>query len=53
MAMLSKETGIMVLPIVIIYHIICKQDSFTLLYWERDKARTVLKYVLMVRSKYL
>merc|ERR1719320_1540520 len=50
LAMLSKETGVMVLPMVIIYHIICKQDSFTFLSREKDKARTVLKYVLMTTT---
>ena len=53
LAMLSKETGVVVLPMVIIYHMLCKQDSFTLLPWEKDKARTILKYVLMVNHKYL
>ena len=51
LAMLSKETGVMVLPMVIIYHMICKQDSFSLLSTEKDKARTFLKYALMVKSK--
>ena len=51
--MLSKETGVMVLPMVIIYHMICKQDSFTFLSREKDKARTVLKYVLMVNYGYM
>ena len=53
LAMLSKETGVVVLPMVIIYHMLCKQDSFTLLPCEKDKARTILKYVLMVNHKYL
>ena len=53
LAMLSKETGVMVLPMVIIYHMICKQDSFTFLSREKDKARTVLKYVFMVNYNYM
>ena len=50
---MSKETGLMVLPMVVIYQLLCKQGNITNLYKEKDKARTVLKYVLMVTAKYL
>ena len=49
-AMLSKETGIMVLPMVVIYQVICKQNHMTNMYTEKSKARTVFKYVLMVTT---
>ena len=53
LAMLSKETGLMVLPMVVIYQLLCQQGNITNLYKEKDKARTVLKYVLMVTAKHL
>ena len=51
LAMLSKETGVMVLPMVIIYHMYNKEDSLTFIL--RDKTRTLFKYVLVVGSNYL
>ena len=53
LAMLSKETGLMVLPMVVIYQLLCKQGNITNLYKEKDKARTVFKYALMVTAKHL
>ena len=50
LAMLSKETGVMILPIVIIYQLCCREGISTTLY--RDKARTVLKYAVVVRKLY-
>ena len=47
-AMLSKETGVMVLPIVVIYHLYCREGNITHLCRDKDTCRTVLKYVAMV-----
>ena len=49
-AMLSKETGLMVLPLVVIYQVICKQGNITNVYTEKNKAWTVFKYILMVTT---
>ena len=49
-AMLSKETGVMVIPIVVIYHLYCKEGNITNLYRDKDTYRTLLKYVAMVSS---
>ena len=48
LAMLSKETGVMILPIVIIYQLCCREGISTTLYREKDLGRTVLKYAAMV-----
>ena len=50
LAMLSKETGVMVLPMVILYHLRCKLDSITFIMKDKDKSKTILKYILMVRK---
>ena len=51
LAMLSKETGVMAMPMVVIYYLIYKQGSITSLYRDKDKARTILKYILLVRKR--
>ena len=48
LAMLSKETGVMILPIVIIYQLCCREGISTTLYRDKDVARTVLKYAATV-----
>ena len=52
-AMLSKETGVMVLPIVVIYHLYCREGNITHLCRDKDTCRTVLKYVAMVSVYFL
>ena len=49
LAMLSKETGVMILPIVIIYQLCCREGISTTLYRDKDLARTLLKYAATVR----
>ena len=48
LAMLSKETGVMILPIVIIYQLCCREGISTTLYRDKDVARTLLKYAAVV-----
>ena len=52
LAMLSKETGVMILPIVIIYQLCCREGISTTLYRDNDVARTVLKYAAVVSRLY-
>ena len=52
LAMLSKETGVMILPIVIIYQLCCREGISTTLYRDKDVVRTVLKYATVVRILY-
>ena len=47
-AMLSKETGVMMIPIVVIYQLYCKEGNITNLYRDKDTCRTVLKYAATV-----
>ena len=51
--MLSKETGVMILPIVIIYQLCCREGILTSLYRDKDVARTVLKYAALVIRFYM
>ena len=50
LAMLSKETGVMILPIVIIYQLCCREAISTTLCRDKDVARTLLKYVAVVST---
>ena len=52
LAMLSKETGVMILPIVIIYQLCCREGISTTLYRDKDVARTLLKYAATVSGLY-
>ena len=53
LAMLSKETGVMILPIVIIYQLCCREGISTTLYRDKDVARTLLKYAAVVSALYM
>ena len=52
LAMLSKETGVMILPIVIIYQLCCREGIGTTPCRDKDLARTVLKYAALVSRFY-
>ena len=49
-AMLSKETGLMVLPMVVIYHLFCSEGNITNLWREKNTCRTVIKYAAVVSA---
>ena len=50
LAMLRKETGMMILPIVIIYQLCCRDGISITFYRDKDVARTVLKYTATVST---